>query len=135
MKAKTKQYIENVKSGFLKTKTEQVLSIINNEPGITIHKLRSLGFSHQTLTSRISYLQDLGLIRVCGDCKIEKKHYSKYSANMIPEIIEYYQNNRQQEKLLLWLKRGKDYNLPESLVKELNSFYSELNDSYYNPKY
>jgi len=122
MKARTKQYIKNVKNGFLKSNNEKVLHWINHNPMTTVYELRQTGISHQTLTSRISHLQDLGLIKVVGNCNIEGKHYSQYEAVLDSEMVEHYRNSREQEKVLTWLKKGQELNIREDLKVVLEKY-------------
>ena len=88
----------------------------------TIYELRQTGISHQTLTSRISHLQDLGLIKVVGNCNIDGKHYSQYEAVLDSISVEHYRNSREQEKVFTWLKKGQELNIREDLKIVLENY-------------
>ena len=126
MKAKTMQYIQNVNNGFLKSNNEKVLHWIVFNPGITVYELRQIGISHQTLTSRISYLQDLGLIKVVGTCNIEGKHYSQFEAVTEPYLVEELRREREQDKIMSWLKRGQELNIHSDLKIILKNYKKQL---------
>ena len=128
MKASTKQYIRNVNSGFLKTNNEKVLYWIKHNPTTTIHELRQSGISHQTLTSRISHLQDLGLIQVIGNCNIDNKHYSQYEAVTDTYLVEELRREREQEKIMSWIKRGQELEISEDLKRVLENYKYYLNN-------
>tara|TARA_R110000751_G_scaffold305684_1_gene422432 strand:- start:609 stop:1001 length:393 start_codon:yes stop_codon:yes gene_type:complete len=128
MKASTKQYIRNVNSGFLKTNNEKVLYWIKHNPTTTIHELRQSGISHQTLTSRISHLQDLGLIKVIGNCNIDNKHYSQYEAVTDTYLVEELRREREQEKIMSWIKRGQELEISEDLKRVLENYKYYLNN-------
>lgn len=126
MKARTKQYIQNVRDGFLKTNTEKVLHWIKNNSMTTVYELRQTGISHQTLTSRISHLQDLGLIKVVGNCNIDGKHYSQYEAVLDSVSVEHYRKSREQEKVITWIKKGLELNITEDFKELLECYYSSF---------
>ena len=119
MKAKVKTWIRNVENGMIKTATERVLTEIYNvrktntdlfsfeTTGIDMDTLRQkLGMAHQTLTSRLSELQDNGLIKVIGETQGHDSFYSIYAYVSDPEERDMLVEERKKEKFKQWLDRG-----------------------------
>lgn len=119
MKAKVKTWIRNVESGMIKSTTERVLLEIKNigksntdlftyqTTGIDTETLRNhLGMAHQTLTSRLSELQDNGLIKVIGEKHGDESVYSVYAYVSDPEERITLAEVRKKEKFTQWMDRG-----------------------------
>lgn len=119
MKAKVKTWIRNVENGMIKTATERVLTEIYNvrktntdlfsfeTSGIDMGTLREkLGMAHQTLTSRLSELQDNGLIKVIGEKHGDESVYSVYAYVSDPEERITLAEVRKKEKFTQWMDRG-----------------------------
>ena len=123
MKAKVKTWLRNVENGTLKTNTEIVLNKIkdstpdadgfifeNYGKGISTYHLReSLNMSHQTLTSRLSQLQDEGLIKDVSQVIVNDTYYSVY---MFVSDIQYRErliHLRKHENYVKWLKNADKY--------------------------
>lgn len=122
MKANYKQYIENLNSGFIKSKTLKVLNYVKINPKCTIYEMRmKMNISHQTLTSAISNLMDLGLIEINGQTKlgIPEKHYSLFVFQSNESKILYNIHQREYEKIKLWIARGFDFDISDDLKKQL----------------
>ena len=128
MKPKVKNWIAQLQSGVIKTKTTKVLYQIHYHTfkgrGYTnVDELRTqLGMPHQTLTAILSNVQDEGLIKTFGEIKVHNSLFQKISYAMADErsilILQ-----RRREKYVHWVKRGqeefKDF-MPQTLLSELN---------------
>ena len=119
MKAKVKTWIMNVESGMIKSTTERVLLEIKNveksntdlftyqTTGIDTETLRNrFGIAHQTLTSRLSELQDNGLIKVIGEKQGNESVYSVYAYVSDSSEREMLADERKKEKFTQWMDRG-----------------------------
>lgn len=119
MKAKVKTWIRNVENGMIKSTTERVLLEIKNvgksntdlftyqTTGIDTETLRNrLGMAHQTLTSRLSELQDNGLIKVIGEKQGDDSVYSVYTYVSDSIERETLAEARKKEKFAQWMDRG-----------------------------
>ena len=116
---KINQYLDNLASGFMKSKNDQILNKIYLNQGITLHELRmTTNISHQTITSAISNLMDQGLIKITGKVIINNKHYSRFKVCTDINEIEQNQKFREREKINQWIKNGLDLDLP-IIIKDL----------------
>tara|TARA_R110000764_G_C11015714_1_gene383719 strand:- start:1410 stop:1847 length:438 start_codon:yes stop_codon:yes gene_type:complete len=123
MKAKVKTWIENVENGNFKSYSERVLNEIKkNTPemngtyidfikkGISTYQLRDkLNISHQTLTSRLSELNDEGLIKVVGQIVIDEINYSIYAYVRDLNEQTLISTSRRLEKYMQWLKKADSF--------------------------
>ena len=123
MKAKVKTWIENVENGNFKSYSERVLNEIKkNKPemngtyidfikkGISTYQLRDkLNISHQTLTSRLSELNDEGLIKVVGQIVIDEINYSIYAYVRDLNEQTLISTSRRLEKYMQWLKKADSF--------------------------
>ena len=135
MKANYRQYLDNLNSGFIKSKTLQVLNYVKLNPKCTIYDMRmKMNISHQTLTSAISNLMDLGLIQVNGQIKLgtPEKHYSLFvfQSNEAKIINNIYL--REVDKIKLWIAKGLNFNIPDKLKKQLRSLDFTLKEEYFS---
>lgn len=99
---KIKALIDQVKSGRLRTDRATVLDILMHQP-FTLSELRSrLAMSHQTVTARLSELEEMGLIYKAGT----RNGYSIFHHE--PDI--YRQDIRRkrvnEQKRQRWIKTG-----------------------------
>jgi len=116
---KINQYLDNLASGFMKSKNDQILNKIYLNQGITLHELRmTTNISHQTITSAISNLMDQGLIKITGKVIVNKKHYSRFKVCTDINEIEQNQKFREREKINQWIKNGLNLDLP-IIIKDL----------------
>jgi len=123
MKAKVKTWIENIENGKFKSYSEKVLKEIKDntseyngtyldslKKGISTYQLRRrLGMAHQTLTSRLSELNDEGLIKVVGQVETEGTTYSVYQYVLDTLEIEAIVLLRRKEKYVIWLKKADSF--------------------------
>jgi len=123
MKASVKNWLTNLENGNITNFSEKVLKevkdntrLYNYEPsdsekkGISTYALReSTGMSHQTLTSRLSQLNDEGLIRVIGQVEINEKHYSVYEFIFDDYFRKVTITLRKKEKFAQWLKKADSF--------------------------
>lgn len=111
MKPKVKSYLNFLKSGQMKTKKDQILKIIIDNPGITIDKIRdNKGLPHQTLTGIISVLMDDGVVYVSGEKSDENgKHYSRLYFESNWAMWEQREIIRLHEKFKAWQKNAENY--------------------------
>ena len=116
---KINQYLDNLHSGFIKSKNDYILNEIFINSNITLYELRKkTKISHQTITSSISNLMDAGLVRITGKVIIDKKHYSRFEVCTDHEDIARNQKERQAEKINQWIKNGLTLDLPP-IIKDL----------------
>jgi len=137
MKANYKQYIENLNSGFIKSKTLKVLNYVKQNPKCTIYQMRMrMAISHQTLTSAISNLMDVGLIEINGQTKlgIPEKHYSTFIFQSDESKILYNINKREFEKIKLWIAKGLDFDISEDLKCQLELYLKTINQQHQSPQ-
>jgi len=121
---KINQYLENLQTGFIKNKTDEVIKLIYNNNQITIYELRlRTTISHQTLTSAISNLMDEGIIKITGKTVINKKHYSKFTVCTDLNEIRYNAEQRKKEKVLQWIKNADKLEIP-FMIRELLKNYT-----------
>ena len=114
MKAKVKSWLRNIESGKLSNFTEAVLKAVKDntseQQGISTYELREkMGLAHQTLTSRLSELNDEGLIKVTGQVEIKNRTYSVYTYISNSEEIPLIVLLRRQEKYIQWLKKAESF--------------------------
>lgn len=105
--AKRETYLENLKTGNIKSKTMRILYMIQQRPFTNTDEVRSLlSISHQTATAILSNLLDLGIIKIAGETKINDNTYSRYL--FVSEYQEQYNlsKQRKKEKFALWIKQG-----------------------------
>lgn len=143
MKAKVKTWLKNLENGTIKTNTEIVLKAVkentpecnifdftNEKKGVSTYELRNiLNMSHQTLTSRLSDLQDEGLIKDVSQVTVDGTVYSVY---MFIKHLEYRKQlitSRKKEKYIQWLKNADKYfEFMDSRTSNLICFEQEKNN-------
>ncbi|KKQ95354.1 MAG: hypothetical protein UT21_C0006G0026 [Candidatus Woesebacteria bacterium GW2011_GWA1_39_11b] len=109
MKAKTKTYLEQIKSGKLKSYTARILNFIITHPGTNIAEMKNmLDIRHQTLTPCLNGLMDDGVVAGSGQIKIEGSYCSKLHYVEDESSRVYIAKKRRNDKFLLWLNRGLD---------------------------
>ena len=108
------QYLEQLYTGDLDNNIVSILDYIHKEGRKNTHELRSeLVYPHQTLTSGLSNLMDLGLIKVVDTISIvlneRNRTYSVYE--YVHEEAEQInlENKRTLEKAKAWLKGYEKY--------------------------
>jgi len=110
MKPKVKTWIENIRNGNIKSKTETILfDIYQNTKKKTltdVFRLRNeLNFSHQTITAILSSLEDEGLIELKGETMHENNYYSKIRYAH-PDERKILVARRHKAKFDSWVNRG-----------------------------
>ena len=110
MKPKVKNWITQLQSGVIKTKTTIILKAIHshtNKSGYTtIHELREeLDYPHQTLTAILSMVQDEGMIEMFDQVLIDETFFQKIRY-ALPNEREGLIEKRELEKFVQWCKRG-----------------------------
>lgn len=104
--AKRETYMENLKMGIIKTNAIKVLNFIKDNPNCNTDKIRlGLSMAHQTATSVISNLLDLGIIKITGETKIKNSFFSSYV--LVENYIEQddLAKRRKKEKFNAWMKK------------------------------
>lgn len=137
MKANYKQYIENLNSGFIKSKTLKVLNYVKHNPQCTIYEMRmKMNISHQTLTSAISNLMDVGLIEINGQTKLgtPEKHYSTFVFQSDESKIIYNIHQREHEKIKLWISKGLEFDISDDLKCQLLYLKTRINQQLQSPQ-
>ena len=129
MKPKVKNWIEQLRSGNIKTNTTKLLLAIHTHTyrgrGSThINELRkTLEISHQSLTAILSNVMDEGMVEDYGEIKVDDTFYSKLRYTR-PEDRDMRVELRRDKKYQDWLKRGiEEFNdkLPFELIDVLKN--------------
>ena len=129
MKPKVKNWIEQLRSGNIKTNTTKLLLAIHTHTyrgrGYThINELRkTLEISHQSLTAILSNVMDEGMVEDYGEIKVDDTFYSKLRYTR-PEDRDMRVELRREKKYQDWLKRGiEEFNdkLPFELIDVLKN--------------
>jgi DNA-binding HxlR family transcriptional regulator len=106
-KPKIEAFYEQMSSGKMATNMLRIYHEIKKKP-THIHNLRtSLSMAHQTLTSVISTLEDIGWIVKNGVYHNGKESYTIYEAVTDYEEAKKNQERMQVERFTEWLSRGK----------------------------
>lgn len=119
MKPKVEALLAQIESGQLKTNNAKTLDYIISKPeGATIQDMRMyLGLKHQTLTSRISDLVDMGLIYAAGVSRLES------AGKAVSYTVYRYEPNKDAQKARAYeVKRGKYENLKKRLETDFAEF-------------
>ena len=107
MKPKIQSLLKQIKSGNLKNNNARVLSYVGAHDRCHIDTMRNdLKIAHQTLTSRVSDLEDMGLIYVEGVTSVKGVCYSLYRYENNPVKRESRAKARKLLKFNAWKKRG-----------------------------
>ena len=110
--ARSAAFKQQLQSGKYATNIGVALNTIkNNQNGIIIPDLlQKTGLMHQTLTSVLSKLEDLGLIYVGGTTKLANNiTYSIFFASKNNREINKWKKKRMEHKYKQWLKRGEQF--------------------------
>ena len=109
MKPKVEALLQQIISGNFKNTNVRVLHYVKQNGMSTIDDLRQdLNIAHQTLTSAVSHLEDLGVLYKMGVTRTKGISYSIYTYEANPIEID----RRAKEK-----KSGKVYCLEKKRVK------------------
>ena len=96
-KQSVKAFLENIRTGQLKTKQDKIFVYLSGKR-ITLQELREeLTYPHQTLTSALSRLMDMGVVSQDDDGRFY---------HTMPNEIEVQAMLRQQERYNRWVKTG-----------------------------
>lgn len=108
MKAKVETWLEQLRTGAIKSNYVRVLAHIKSKDfGTDILAMRkSLAMSHQSLTAVISILADEGLLMEAGIFQHESSWYTTYVFVEHPATREELARKRKLEKFAQWLNRG-----------------------------
>ena len=136
--AKTQTLMRNLESGLIKNNTDKILKLIfqYNDVGINTDELRNHKFAHQTLTSALSNLLDVGLIKIVAIQKVRKNVYSVYKYVCDLDERKELVKQRNSDKLNRWFNKGlsehKEFlseNLQNLLLAEYNQFKTTQNEN------
>jgi len=132
MKPKVKNWLKQLNSGEIKSKTTRIIYEIHKHTYkgkgfTTIDELRKdLNMAHQTLTAIVSNIQDEGLIVTFGEFYNEERSVFQRIRYARPEERNHLVRARRIDKLSQWIKRGREeFNdlLPNSMIQELNNLH------------
>lgn len=102
---KIKAYIEQIESGKILNNEQKIIKFLRERGGSDIETMRSLLFmKHQTLTSRLSVLEDYGVVYNAGTCKGGKYTFYKFEPNELNR--ESNRQERQKKAFNNWVKKG-----------------------------
>jgi predicted transcriptional regulator len=106
--SKIQKLLLKVESGNVgNSKTARVLQAIKQNFSINTDELKKkLNMPHQTLTSAVSNLMDMGVVQFSVEAKDDESGCSSYGFVSKEENILANQIKRQTEKYVDWLKRG-----------------------------
>jgi len=137
LRAKTKTWIAQLQSGKIESNKIKVLQYIKRNPTTNIKKPKTdirtmcqkLGMVHQSLTSSLSNLEDMGLITVIGIIEDNSKYYSifKYVDDEVER--EKLMEARYKRKFQTWVKKADKYEglIPKDLLREIKLVLSTSN--------
>lgn len=127
--AKIQTFLEQIRSGQLKTDKHRVFSHVRNNPGQIEQVIaKQLGMPLQTVSARCAGLKDLGVIVSLSQIsKGKSTHESLYVEEDILKIA-YNQRERKQEKWVRWLKKADDFSefISENLRSEITTTRYEV---------
>ena len=109
MKAKVETWLEQLRTGAIKSNIVRVLKYIQDAGigGTSIYEMRkTLGMSHQSLTAVISIIADEGLVFEAGVFQVESSWYTIYMFVANEDSRKEIALNRKREKFMQWLERG-----------------------------
>lgn len=122
---KIEALLNQIWSGNLKNNTAKVLAHIIKENGSYVEKMRNeLNMPHQTLTSRISQLEDMGVIYVANIVRGEKRNFSFYQYEPLGFMRDIRKEKKRELKFDLLKKRlVRDFSdlMTEDLHELMNS--------------
>lgn len=114
MKAKVETWLEQIRTGAIKSNLARVLKHIQDAGihGTSIYDMReTLGMSHQSLTATISQLADEGLLFEAGQFQVKTSWYTIYVYVSNEDARKEIAQKRRHEKFMQWLERGlNEYN-------------------------
>jgi len=105
--ASPQTYINHLQNGNIKSATMKILKYIKDNPKCILSTIRTeTGISHQTVTSSISNMMDLGLIKFVGKVENKKSVYSQLE--YVSDLLEVYSliEQRKNEKIYRWANYG-----------------------------
>lgn len=121
MKPKIQALLDQIRSGKMQTHKAWILNYIMRNPGATKVQIgKELRIPHQTVTARLSDLEDMGLIEAKG----EYQPYSKFYYIEDPQGQKLHRAKRAAEKLEAWAKKGMDLNITPELKESLQHLIS-----------
>lgn len=114
MKTNVASLLRQIESGDLKSNTALVLKWIRERGALNKRDLMKLcGKSHQTITSRLSDLQDMGIIEVVSYSDSDVNFY-KYQSDPNKQVRNAFA--RKYERYERWKKKGEEFR--EFIVSE-----------------
>lgn len=111
MKAKVETWLEQIRTGAIKSNIVRVLKHIQDAGvhGTSIYDMReTLGMTHQSLTAVVSMLADEGLLFEAGVFQVKTSWYTIYVYVSNEESRKEIARKRKAEKYHQWLQRGVD---------------------------
>ncbi len=106
-KASNQTYIEQLQSGKIETDKGWIYASLTVRASTKYTLMTDLELPHQTVTARLSELQDLGVVYVLRTIKTtDNKTLSVFAVTTNPERIKLNAGIRKQEKFKKWLKYG-----------------------------
>jgi hypothetical protein len=107
MKAKIQTLLKQVSSGNFNSQSSKILRYVGSNDKCTIDMMRKdLKLAHQSLTARISDLEDLGVLYVEGITSTKGIFYSLYRYENNPVKRKSRAKERAELKFRAWKKRG-----------------------------
>lgn len=124
MKAKVETWLEQIRTGAIKSNIVRVLKHIQDAGmhGTSIYDMREkLGMTHQSLTAVVSMLADEGLLFEAGVFQVKTSWYTIYVFVSNEDVRKEIAMKRKEEKFNQWLQRGieeyKDFMSPQLLLE------------------
>ena len=124
MKAKVETWLEQIRTGAIKSNIVRVLKHIQDAGihGTSIYDMREkLGMTHQSLTAVVSMLADEGLLFEAGVFQVKTSWYTIYVFVSNEDARKEIARKRKEEKFNQWLQRGieeyKDFMSPQLLLE------------------
>lgn len=120
MKPKIQALLDQIHSGKMQTSKAWILNYIMRHPGSNKVQIeKALRLPHQTVTARLSDLEDIGLIEAKGDGQ-----YSNFYFISDPQGQKLHRAKRAAEKLEAWAKKGMGLDITPELKASLQHLIS-----------
>ena len=95
--AKITAWIQQIESGQTLANEAKIIKFMRGRQTSDIEEMKSLlNIKHQTLTSRVSNLEDLGILTKVGKCKMDKFSEYQYVGDALKR--EFYSEQRKRTK-------------------------------------
>jgi hypothetical protein len=104
--ASVRTFLKQIEDGKIDKLKHQLYVKIHSCPSISTKTLVDKYGAHQSVTSALSNLESLGVIRKSGTIEMHGRVFSQWVAHSDPDAIALLQHLVEQQKRHLWIKRA-----------------------------